>query len=351
MKARLIGLISFFIMVAPTTQAHVRWFIEGKVIPDASFTLDGINTLTVFGAFALITVCGALQYLVNGSHTRNYPAKINTLITLLHKPIHPPFKLDWFILVLFLNLMLIVNLLLGDFLAPNLKLLPQVVMLGIIIQMIAILASIISISLTGVALIIVALWLPMVFPSAMALDYFFEVIGVGIAYVFIAPSINQNDNNFYGYLGISEEVDTKKLRQWGVTILRIALGLQLMTLALHNKLLEPGAALIFIQEFPFYNFMQQLGFEEYSHLHFVFAGGVFEFTFGLILMLGLAPRLMSLLLACIFATTTILSGIHEVPGHLPIFAVLLILFCAGDPRKSQYSKQDTREQPLSGALG
>ncbi|KGJ91577.1 hypothetical protein [Thalassotalea sp. ND16A] len=133
----------------------------------------------------------------------------------------------------------------------------------------------------------------------------------------------------YRRLNLLDRFNIVQFRVAAVRVLRIALGLQLMLLAINNKLLEPGAMLLFLQDFPFYNFMQGLGYHSYTDLHFVFAGGIVELTFGAMLVLGWAPRFVTLSLLAIFITTAVVSGIAEVIGHLPIFGVLWVLFAAG----------------------
>lgn len=121
----------------------------------------------------------------------------------------------------------------------------------------------------------------------------------------------------------------------------IGLGLQLVVLAIHNKLYEPAATYFFLSEHPYYNFPQYLGWTEFTHLHFSLAAGVFEAAFGIMLMLGLATRYVLLVVSFFFVSTGIISGLEEVMGHLPIFGVIAVLFVAGDRRSS-----DAQQGPL-----
>ena len=111
-------------------------------------------------------------------------------------------------------------------------------------------------------------------------------------------------------------------------MLRIGLGLQLVVLAVHNKLYEPAATYFFLSEYPYYNFPQYLGWTEFTHLHFALAAGVFEAAFGIMLVLGLATRYVLLVVSFFFVSTGIISGFEEVMGHLPIFGVIAVLFVA-----------------------
>jgi hypothetical protein len=314
-KLLLLGL--FFV---PYSEAHVRWFIDPSKIPDVSFQFDGLMALTIAGAIGFICFCVYLERLSQTSSN-------------IAKALKPSFSssnnIEWYVLLAFLNLLLALNLMMGEFLAPNLVLPPNLVIVGIVIQLAVLLLLPFSVALVGAALLIVAFLSLLLFPFAIAMDYFFELIGVGLAYIFIAPHICRFDRTQYKRFSIEME----QAKYMAATALRIGLGLQLFTLAVHNKLLEPGATLLFVQEFPFYNFMQGFGFDSYSHLHFVFAAGLFEATFGLLLCLGIAVRFVGLTLAAIFTTTALLSGISELLGHLPIFIVVVIIIIHGDPER------------------
>ena len=329
-------LAGLLLAVVPGAEAHVRWFVAGREIPEVSFALDGLNLLTLAGAFGFVLITWLLHRLPAAS----------TWGRRLQREIAVPWHIDWYGLVLLLNLLLVLNLMMGDFLAPNLVLSPQWMLIGVVIQVTAILASTLSIAITGVALVLVGLLLPLVFGMATGFDYLFEVCGVGLAYLCIAPSLSQFDRRLYGRVEVLRRLDPVVLKRYAVVVLRIALGLQLMTLAIHNKLSQPGATLLFLQDFPFYNFMQQLGFESYSHLHFVLAAGLFELVFGAMLVLGWAPRFVLLCLSAIFATTATLNGLSEVLGHLPIFAVVAILLFAAHPTRRD-RKLDADDASLS----
>ncbi|NRA55853.1 MAG: hypothetical protein HRU23_17075 [Gammaproteobacteria bacterium] len=331
----------FSITLSGSATAHVRWFIIDREIPQVSFALDPINLLTLSGAITLLLVSQYLDGLNRCTiGTCTFASRVYHLIS---EPIKVAFNGQWLVLILLLNLLFIANLMMGDFFAPNLILPPSLMMLGVVAQVAAILLSCISISLTGVALILVGLSLPIVFSMATGFDYLFEIIGVGLAYLCIAPTINANDHKLYQRLDIFSYINKTQLQHLAFVIVRLALGAQLITLAFNNKLLEPGAALLFIQDFPFYNFMFELGFEQYTHLHFVFAAGVFEATLGGLLMLGWATRFIALCLLSFFTITTILSGPTEIIGHLPIFGILAILILAGS--QSQLRQAESLTDP------
>ena len=70
-------------------------------------------------------------------------------------------------------------------------------------------------------------------------------------------------------------------------------------------------------------------FEHFSNLHFVFAAGAAEVALGLLLIVNVASRLASLILAGMFAVSSVVFGMTEAIGHLPILGVSLLLALHG----------------------
>lgn len=293
--------------------AHVRWFIDSDTIPNVPFNM---NANTGFGLLFILLFVSSIFLL------ENLGQKNGTLLFfMLRKDWGFCENIHWYILIGLLNIVLINNLMLGEYLAPNLLLDPSVIVIGIIIQSAVLVLIPFSVTLVGVALSLVAFLNFIFFTPDIALDYFFEFLGVGAAFVFIGQKLCRFDHRFLSFI---------IPRHWNnetaaVLSLRIGLGLQLLELAIHNKFIDTGYALIFVETYSHYNFMQLLGWNSFSHTDFVFFAGFFEATFGLLLITGYSPRVVSITLGIIFTTTAIVSGIEELVGHLPILGVLLIL--------------------------
>jgi hypothetical protein len=156
----------------------------------------------------------------------------------------------------------------------------------------------------------------------------FELGAIGIFMVLNGPVISRVDQWFFP-LNKSEQCWRLSVR-----ILRIGIGLQLVILALTEKLIAPGLGLAFIEMYPFYNFFLAIGLDQVSNLHFVYFIGISELVLGGMLMLGIASRVVLAALAAAFTTTAIIHGLHEILGHLPIFAAALILLleCVNEPK-------------------
>ncbi|MFQ5622605.1 MAG: hypothetical protein ACE5FS_04330, partial [Paracoccaceae bacterium] len=129
---------------------------------------------------------------------------------------------------------------------------------------------------------------------------------------------------------------TRRAREHlAVVVLRSALGLQLAEEAIHNKLMNPDLGLKFLEDNSYYNFMQLLGFSEFSNLHFVFAAALAEITLAMLLIFGIATRFIVIILTGIFLITFALSGLHDLLGHLPIMAVLLLLLFGAEEGRTR----------------
>ncbi|NTS75924.1 DoxX family membrane protein [Catenovulum sp. SM1970] len=114
-------------------------------------------------------------------------------------------------------------------------------------------------------------------------------------------------------------------KRYALPVLATGFGLQLMSLGFRNKLFEPGATMLFLEQHPYYNFVQLMGFTSFEHIHFVYSTGLFEVVFGLALVLGLATRFVCATLWSVFIAASLVSGLEEVIGHLPIFGILVLL--------------------------
>lgn len=292
--------------------AHVRWFIPDGTNPDVNLPFDLIALVLTVTTLSLFTLA------VLFTRVTIVPQSLKVGLT---RPIVTSHPWLWYFLVLILNCYLAINLLQGEFLAPNLTLSPQLALYGVIIQAAAIVLMAISVSLTGVAIVITSLALLLFFPFFIALDYLFEFLFVGLALVFIGPSLNRNDYSLCKSLGLNKN----QWRRTAVHLIRIGLGLQLLELGIHNKLMLPGMALAFIEQNEYYNFFPLLNLPQISNLHFVLFVGVSETVIGLLLIANLANRIIYALLLAIFTTTFLLSGWDELVGHMPIFIILFIL--------------------------
>ncbi|MGF1727016.1 hypothetical protein [Photobacterium nomapromontoriensis] len=305
-----------------SSYAHVRWFIADGTNPDIRLPSDNIALIIAVTTLGLFFIATMLSY------APILPSKVKTGLT---RPIVTSHPWMWYLLVFIVNIYFAVNLLQGEFLAPNLYLSPQLALYGVIVQASAIVLMAVSVSLTGIAIAATSLALLVFFPFFIALDYLFEFLFLGLALFFIGPSLNKNDFQLCQLW----QQDKDQWRNIAVQLIRIGLGLQLLELGIHNKLMLPGMALEFVNQNDYYNFFPLLHLPQISNLHFVFFVGISEAIIGILLIANLANRIIYALLLTIFAITFMLSGKEELVGHMPIITVVFILFVeAGKQKKT-----------------
>ncbi|PSU35699.1 hypothetical protein [Photobacterium lutimaris] len=302
-------LLLVFGLFSLPSQAHVRWFVNSSEYTDATLPIDVLfaSILTFILGFCLMATIVTRSVLL-GSITS--------------KPIMTDSFFFWRILTVVMALFFILNVVLGEFIAPNLQLNTGQEMIGISLQIAVATVMVFSVTISGLVILFIALASSILLPFAAAVDYLPELLGIGGALVLIGPYISPFDKKMFS--GIVYQLGG---RQAAVNLLRMMLGLQLLILGLHNKLMLPGLSLTFLDMYPHYNFFQLFGWESFTNHHFVWFVGLSEALLGLMLILGLANRLVVGLLATIFLITTYVAGPKDVLGHLPIFAIAFILLC------------------------
>lgn len=119
-----------------------------------------------------------------------------------------------------------------------------------------------------------------------------------------------------------------RIHEYGLPILRVGTGLNLIVLGFTEKILAPELTADFLAHFH-WNFMQLLGMHAFSDYWFAFSAGVVEALFGIFFVLGLVTRTTTLVLAVFLATTLVLLGPVELLGHLPHFSIAIVLAVLG----------------------
>lgn len=294
--------------------AHVKWFVadEGG-FDNVRFQLDTISIAVGAGAFAYLLLGILLQW----SAHQNVVTRRLLFKPLIVGNIYPLLKLAVFILLLG-------NIIQGHFLAPNIPLGADA-SLEMLVQAILIILLSFDSELFALTLLVISCSLFYFYGADIAVDYFFELISIAIAVCIMSP---------IGAISrwMKRTKSLPDLRPIGLTVLRIGLGVQLSILALHDKLLNPGLCLHFLQDYPYFNFMSFLGLTQFTDVHFVLGAGLAEFSFGLLLATNIAQRMASVTVLFFFTITGILLGPAELLGHVPIMAVAFILLLQPAPK-------------------
>jgi uncharacterized membrane protein YphA (DoxX/SURF4 family) len=119
-----------------------------------------------------------------------------------------------------------------------------------------------------------------------------------------------------------------KFKAYGVPILRVGTGLNLIALGFTEKILTPELTQNFLANHD-WNFMYNAGLTFYSNYWFAFSAGAAEAIIGLFFVLGLITRITTLVLAGFLVTTLVLLGPVELIGHLPHFSIAIVLLVMG----------------------
>jgi uncharacterized membrane protein YphA (DoxX/SURF4 family) len=114
--------------------------------------------------------------------------------------------------------------------------------------------------------------------------------------------------------------------------LRLAAGGSLVILAFTEKLARPELALAFLEDFPAFNILRELGFRVDDVLFVQVAGGV-ELLFGLLILSGALPQVAVIAAGIPFNATLFFLGTEELVGHLPIYGTMLALLVYGSSRE------------------
>jgi len=320
-----------FALSATQAQAHIRWFTD---VPDDRFgglgyPVDALSAAITAGVLAFAFFAWRVHRTGNSA---GLGARLQRLADGLR-------YYDWRIGVLGMSgLLLIYNALSGDFLAENLAAAGPLTWIGtglqallgvlLVFQITCVLPGILILVVTAALPVFLAIgWLPV--PAPDLLDYFFELLALGAALILIGPMLCALDRR---YTPAALRVgDDDRAMQRAIFILRLGVGLTLIVLAIRNKLLDPALSLTFLEQHDF-NFMRLMGFESFSNLHFAYAAGILELTFGLLILFGIATRFSVACLSFFFVLTLFLLGPRELVGHAPIIGIAVIFILRGGGR-------------------
>jgi hypothetical protein len=353
--------------------AHARWFVDDKQLPPGpGFQLDRIYASTLVGA--LIFAIGAI--FLESASRRNA-----AFYRVLKQPIQAENNAVWRVLSVTFGLTLIISSMTRVLVAPNLRAGPglgvqAIMFLQIIVGSIFVIQSRLMVgSALAVLLPFSCAWL---YSVTHAIDYAFEVVGFSAALFLVGPSLSAADRDLQAQLlavspiGLRLRIttpsrsfcwawrtsrrdgampDSWQRERLAVSILRTLLGLQLVVLAAHDKLLEPAVSLAFVDKYPFVNFPALLGATSFTNLHFVFGAGMAEVTFGALLMANIATRAVCGILTFMFVATGITFGVGELVGHLPIVAALLVLMAHGSGKAAAPLTFASWQRVFLGAAG
>jgi len=348
----------FAICLSPAKAfAHARWFIDDtQIVLHPEFKFDGLYLAMLVGA--VLFVLAALTF-------EMVRERIPGLGRWLSRPLFQT-RVLWRLLVMVFGATLVINSMAQVFVAPNLAangsmILKTMLFLQIVIGGMFFTQS--RLTWACVAVLLLPVLCAWEFSALHAIDYAFELVGVGLAVLLMAPTLAAPDFDTQKQVATfiptsfslrlhterqSYDVAWSHAKPWrydprngippedrealAIAVLRTLFGFQLIVLAAHDKLLEPGVSLAFVDKYSFVNVPALLGASQFTNLHFVFGAGLAEIAFGSLLLANVAVRGTCVMLLGLFTTTGVVFGIEEMVGHLPIIAMLILLMASGSPQ-------------------
>ncbi len=307
-------LVSFLLLSPFVTFAHVKWFATPeKQIPFYKITDPNVILAIILG----LVIVGFGIYL---EKKLKVPNRLNASIE------------KWAPKVLSLasigfGLAFIIFSIQGFIFAPNLPPVGTVGTLMLVLQFVAGVMILLGLYERIGGLLIIILFILGISEYGMyeMLDTL-EMIGFAIYVIIIGrPKWKIKDTNLI-------EPITHPMHSYGLPILRVATGLNLILLGFTEKILSPSLTDNFLSTHN-WNFMQTLGFEGFTNYWFAFSAGSVEILFGIFFLLGLITRTTTICLAIFLATTLVLLGPIELVGHLPHFSIAIVLLVLGSGSK------------------
>ncbi|MDR2032313.1 MAG: hypothetical protein LBP86_08715, partial [Azoarcus sp.] len=215
-------------------QAHVQWFVKPEEMKDVALPVDATSLCLSAGVLACVL---AAILLTRYSGVLSLTEKLFSRIPAIDHRLY----LSYFVVLI--NVFLVMILLQGGFLAPNLILPTSLLPVGVFLQATIVVCSSFSLALAGVAVLFTTGVVLFIF-TPIAVNYVFELGAIGIFMILNGPLISRADQ---WALPMDKAEQRWKL---SVRILRIGIGLQLVVLALTEKLINPGLGLVFIEMYP-----------------------------------------------------------------------------------------------------
>src|SRR5215471_12085677 len=338
--------------------AHARWFIDDtQVVLHPEFRFDDI---------CLAMAVGAILFVAAGMTFEMARMHLPALDRWLGRPLAPTLGL-WRLLAAIFGTTLMINSLTQVFVAPNLvangsMVLKTMLFLQVLVGGMFFVQA--RLTWAGTAVLLMPVLCAWEFSFVHAIDYAFELAGIALAVLLMAPALATTDLRTQTRMAAciptgfslklrtvrqSYDVAWSRINPWrydprsglspqdrealAIAVMRTLFGLQLIVLSAHDKLLQPGVSLAFVDKYSFVNVPALLGASEFTNMHFVFGAGLAEIAFGTLLLANVAVRATSAILLFMFTTTAVVFGLEELVGHMPIIAILILLVASASPQR------------------
>jgi uncharacterized membrane protein YphA (DoxX/SURF4 family) len=293
--------------------AHVKWFVRSgaHVAPPAYFSLaEPAVRIWITAILVAVVVALLLDRYLPGP-----PERVRSFCDRHRQPITDLFQL-------LVGLALLLTAVKGAILAPHLA---GVHGLGLALRFaegtigVLLIANKAVVPAAG-SMVLLFLASTMLFGFVSSLEYF-NFLGIAL-FLLLTRS--------------PEGSWADRWKPYAAPLLRVHLGIALGVLAWTEKLMDPGLAMRFLEENEL-NFMKALGAPMFSDRLFVLSAGSTELLFAVVFALGLVTRINTLVLASFlissntyfFVVGKIDEAFLELTGHLPLFAIAIMLILHG----------------------
>jgi uncharacterized membrane protein YphA (DoxX/SURF4 family) len=309
-----IFILSLVFLSPITTLAHVKWFAEAQE-PVRNYQITDSPVILAIIISLLIILLGI--YL---DKKLRVPNKLNKYIEAWAPKVLSLASIGF-------GLAFIIFSIQGFIFAPNLQVASPLGTSMLVLQFLAGILILFGLyeRVGGVLILVLFIFGVQEYGMYEMLDTM-EMIGFAIYIILIGrPKWKIRDLNLI-------EPVTQKFHKYGLPILRVGTGLNLIILGFTEKILAPSLTDNFLNHYN-WNFMQGLGFEWFTNYWFAFSAGAVEILFGIFFLFGLITRTTTILLAVFLATTLVLLGPIELVGHLPHFSIAIVLLVLGSGSK------------------
>ncbi len=326
--------IGGFFAAPETAQAHERWFVEKPNDYRADFgRLFSWEVLVAIGVALAIT--GSALFIDRQYHAwrhRHNPDDQDLLAGISRERLGRVYAYLPLLLAIHTAIPLLVNGFSLSLFAPNLQM-SQNLLSGFLAlaEILIALALVYGVFTNFAALGLIGLFVaglvlgPLVnLPSLLFLEHL-DFVGIGIFFFIMGRGPFSGDALLgrQSYLGI-------RFISYSIPALRWGLALSIIVLSFSEKLLNPALARAFLGQK--INFNLGSGFGVSDEL-FIYGAGLIELTFGLLLISKALPRLVIIVMWIPFNLTLTYLGWVELAGHLPIYAIILVLLLVGSPNR------------------
>ena len=290
--------------------AHVKWFVREDAVPLAQASRFSLAEPWVQTWVGIILICITMALLLE-RYLPNPPEKLVTFAQNHRRQILHLFQV-------LVGLAMLLTAVKGAILAPHLS---EESLFGLLLRFVQ----------GGIGVLFIAN-LAVRFGAVLMVAVFLASTGL---FGFITSL------EYFNFLGVAlflllQSAPDDHARSYALPVLRIHTGIALGVLAWTEKLIDPNLAICFLEKNQI-NFMQALGVHIFTDRVFVLCAGSTELIFAIIFILGLITRINALALAGFLVSSNLYfflvgktdEAFLELSGHLPLFAVAILLILYG----------------------